>query len=529
MRMRLWLFVLLVLVMPGLAVWAQVEPAIDPRKSSPGVTLPEVSPTPSPPPAPITPTSSIGTLDPARYRLDEGDVLQATIEGPRAGRLDLVCWSDGSVILPPAGRVSVVGLTVKQAEEKLTRAYARYRRNFRLTVTVVAVRRFQVQIVGAVLRPGTYEVDGLTPIFQALQLAGGATESGSKRRISLFEDASLRRKLGSVDLQAWTIRGLRPKDSLFYLRRRQVIVVPDIGPTASVRGQVYRPGRYEFLDGESVHDLLEWAGGLTPNANRKEMMVGRLHHNGIRQQIPLQQAGVEPRQLPLQAGDEVQVYDLTLEQPYVAISGELVGKDFFPQTASGVTGQPELARTGLYRIRDGESLRQAVLALGGPTIQADLRNVRIEGRQPDGSLESQTVNLGAILNQQEPDIPLHGGQSIFVPTLPDTVYLVGHLTRPGPIAYRPNLRLRDYLSLAGGTTSSAATKHGRIIHLDSPDAQPVITEVDILEVMEGEVPGPELHPGDVVYVPLYEPLLKDIFQVLSSLFYVSNFSNIFRR
>ncbi len=508
---------------------AQLEPRSDPRQTAPGLKLPEATTQPPLPPAPLSPTSAIGSLDPGRYRLDEGDVLLATIEGPRSGQIQLICWSDGCVILPPVGRVRVQGLTVSQAEQRLSRSYARYRRNFRLSLTVAAVRRFQVQVLGAVARPGVYEVDGLTPVFQAIDAAGGIFETGSRRKIAIYADASARVPMGYVDQQAWACRGHRPPDWLFFLKRRQTIVVPDMGPTARVKGQVQRPGRYEFLPGESLQDLIVNAGGLTASAQRGELVLGRLQADGKRQQIHLRETRVEPAQLPLMEGDELEVYDLTLEQPYVGISGELIGKDFFPEEVNSVTGQKEVQRKGMYRIREGETLRQAVLALGGPTIRADLKHVQIEEIGPEKAVVSRTIDLASILNHQAPDVELKGGQTILVPPLPDTIYLVGQFGRPGPIAFQSNLRLREYLSLAGGTTPRAATKHGRVIHLDGPDQAPVITDVDLLSVLEGEESGPLLRPGDVVYAPLYEPLLQEIFQVLSSLFYVSNFSNVLRR
>ena len=51
------------------------------------------------------------------------------------------------------------------------------------------------------------------------------------------------------------------------LRQGDAILVPARGSTASVAGEIRRPASYEFRAGDTVGDLVELSGGLSPQGD----------------------------------------------------------------------------------------------------------------------------------------------------------------------------------------------------------------------------------------------------------------------
>ena len=58
------------------------------------------------------------------------------------------------------------------------------------------------------------------------------------------------------------------------------VVVPIDRVTVSIAGAIELPGEYELLRGTTVGDLVNQAGGPTPYANRRRMMVRQPDVNG---------------------------------------------------------------------------------------------------------------------------------------------------------------------------------------------------------------------------------------------------------
>jgi len=57
-----------------------------------------------------------------------------------------------------------------------------------------------------------------------------------------------------------------------------IIEVPEIADVVEVTGAVYNPGLISFLKGRSVNQYIRLAGGVTPDANKNDLMV--IYANG---------------------------------------------------------------------------------------------------------------------------------------------------------------------------------------------------------------------------------------------------------
>ena len=127
--------------------------------------------------------------------------------------------SSGELNLPLVGRVKVAGLTVGECEQLLAERLRRYQHNPQVTVYVQEFRSHPVSVVGAVDKPGVYQLKRHTTLFDAIVLAGGPKEAGPTVTLTRAEEAGAighpqaRRKLGeggrsSMELVVdWGIKG----------------------------------------------------------------------------------------------------------------------------------------------------------------------------------------------------------------------------------------------------------------------------------------------------------------------------------
>ncbi|MGJ5675154.1 MAG: polysaccharide biosynthesis/export family protein [Nostochopsis sp.] len=105
---------------------------------------------------------------------------------------------EGNVVLPQVGIVSLKGLSLAEAQEKIRLLRDRITPDQIIAVSLASPRTVQITISGEVLRPGIYPMGSPTPrVADALLLAGGSTMMADLRQVQL------RRKLidGSIITQ----------------------------------------------------------------------------------------------------------------------------------------------------------------------------------------------------------------------------------------------------------------------------------------------------------------------------------------
>ena len=155
-----------------------------------------------------------------------------------------------------------------------------------------------VRIYGEVINPGEYEFYKNMTLKDVIFLAGGMTEAASEsyievaRRNTKEEAQEISTKL--VSLYAFNIDRdlhLSDADNAFvlspfdqvYIRRAPSYVAQK---TVTIQGEIKYPGPYSISDkNERITDLIERAGGLTPNASPEGARLKRLIDKQTRQQI----------------------------------------------------------------------------------------------------------------------------------------------------------------------------------------------------------------------------------------------------
>ncbi|QLE47631.1 sugar ABC transporter substrate-binding protein [Nostoc sp. C057] len=129
-----------------------------------------------------------------RYVVDPVIVLALA-----AQRQDLsfqaVISPEGTIVVPQVGTVSLQGLTLEEAQEKIRLGLSRFFPDPIIVVSLAGARPVQVTVSGEIFRPGIYPINSATPrVADALLISGGSTLNADLRQIQV------RRKLidGSV-------------------------------------------------------------------------------------------------------------------------------------------------------------------------------------------------------------------------------------------------------------------------------------------------------------------------------------------
>lgn len=229
----------------GLALLLQVAP----------VATPTASPEPSPEPF---------TQAETEYRVGVGDVLDVTVLGNAELSRTAPIQTSGSVSLPLLGEVVVSGLTIPEAQRKVT---SLLERDYLVNPQVeVRVREYQSQfvfVVGEVNRPGRQALRGTTRLLDALLEAGGFNPRGSGEvLITRVPD-------GGGDPHTLRIRlsgtSSTPQDQINLrvpLHHGDVVTATPMS-YVTVQGEVARPGRYPVEGDLTVTSALALAGGKT--------------------------------------------------------------------------------------------------------------------------------------------------------------------------------------------------------------------------------------------------------------------------
>ena len=209
------------------------------------------------------------------YRIGAKDLLEiAVYELPELNQTVRVA-EDGSITLSLLGRVEVAGLTAQELEKKLGTLLDQQYTKGGSHVTVF-IKEFQkVSVIGAVGRPGQYEIVGPTTLLQIIAQAGGLTDKAISE-IYIYRPAAdgkpTRLAISLDDLasgnQEFNVE-VKPKD---------VISIPiDRTLNVFIYGEVKTPGAVPYLASKRITLLqaIAQAGGPTEWAKRSRLVIKR--------------------------------------------------------------------------------------------------------------------------------------------------------------------------------------------------------------------------------------------------------------
>lgn len=465
----------------------------------------------------------------SQYRLDSGDTLQIDMLLPGPSSINQRIDINGMVTLYPAGSIVVKGLTTDQARSKIEKVLRKYFHRPIVAVRILEVRTFYVTVSGAVGKPGRYLMDGLSGVSDLLQKAGGPGGEGRPRSIEVYDPTTGTTSI--IDYLRWLRKGTKGDNPR--LRPEQAIHVRPRNEDVRITGQIVYPGVYEILPNETYEHFFDSAiGGFLQSADKRHIQVSRLLPTGERERVILDLDSKQDSRLKVQAGDDVTVLDGSIYQSSIIVIGELKGtldsqvakveassNRYASETAAADAARNKEARRIKYRIWEGERVSEVVAKLGGPTVMANLHRARVQRKNSAGKTENLDFSLiEAIKNPGGPhDKVLKDYDTLIIPPIPDSVYMIGQIDKTGAIPFKPGIGLREYLALAGGPKENALLGEARLIRIKDNPETPSIYEIDLNHYLKDKnVANLVMEPGDMLFIPMKgEPLLTQMSQAIS--------------
>lgn len=209
------------------------------------------------------------------YRIGAKDILEIRVfELPELNQTVRVA-EDGSISLSLIGKVEVAGLTSQELEKRLASILdQRYTKGAHVTVFIKEYQK--VAVLGAVVRPGNYELVGPTTILQLISQAGGVTPESMKEIYVFRRGLDGQKTRIVINLENLTING--DQDLNIYLEPNDVVSIPvDRVLTVYVYGEVKSPGAIQFKQSQkfTLLQAITKAGGTTEWASKSGVRIKR--------------------------------------------------------------------------------------------------------------------------------------------------------------------------------------------------------------------------------------------------------------
>lgn len=284
-----------------------------------------------------------GAQAPDTYVLGEGDEVHISIFGSSQTEIHQRIGADGSI--QPAGstKIFLKGMTLMQARSAIKAKLAQHYsfRPDQIAVTITTARTLSVSIYGEVATQGGFTLSALNTAFNALAAAGGPTQIGTVRNIQRSRSGKTER----LDLYKYMTGA--PGKVMYDLQNNDVLFVPVAQKIVRIEGAVNRPMRYEIIEGETLKDLIDYAGGLTWNAFRDFVQIERRQNGELKFiEYNLDNVVSGGQNVALENGDVVRIKssDRPIEN-FVSITGAVYyGGSFDIEKNSSLKGLIEKAK-----------------------------------------------------------------------------------------------------------------------------------------------------------------------------------------
>ena len=432
---------------------------------------------------------NLNMATPRNYIVGPGDQLNVSVYGNSLANWRLDVSPEGNINIPGAGLLNVGGKTIEQATADIRRRlianhYA-IGNGTSLQVNLGNIRSIKVIMVGELIRPGTYTLPSLASAFNALYAAGGPNDNGSFRNIEIIRNNRIVRTL---DIYDFLTKG--DQKGNIVLEDQDIIRVPAYRMHVEMKGEIKTPAIFEPVPGETLQDILGFAGGFTDKAYTALIKVS---------QVSDQQRRIA----------DIPEADF---KNYIPFRGDVYTVDsVLSRYENRITIKGAVFRPGEYELQKGLTLTQLLGLAAGVKEDAFMGLGSIVRLKPDNSTEIVSFNLRDILNKSAADIPLQREDVVNIPSIFDLrdkykVTIKGAVRNAGDYAYADSMSVEGLIVLAAGFSQGASPQRIEVarrainanpLQKNTPVAQ--VFRVDVDSVLSGKERF-ALKPFDIVSV-----------------------------
>jgi protein involved in polysaccharide export with SLBB domain len=291
------------------------------------------------------------------------------------------------------------------------------------------------------------------------------------------------RSLGDVQHLVQTalrsqFRNIQADVSLSRVRTVRVYVV----------GDVESPGAYDVSSLSTPLNALYEAGGPTSGGSLRILQ----HYRGK------------------QLIENVDIYDLLLHGVRAGAENLQAGDTIrIPPLRGEVTVAGMVRRPAIYELNGEKSLAEALELAGGVLPSGTLRHIDVERIETHESRTMLALDIPENNNQDSirqalENFKIQDGDKIKISPIvafaDKTVYLDGHVFRPGKYAYTDGMKITDLINSYKDVLPEPYKRHAEIIRLKAPDYTPEVLAFNLDDALAGKEQDIVLKPFDTVRV-----------------------------
>jgi polysaccharide biosynthesis/export protein len=464
-------------------------------------------------------------INPEQYLVGPGDqFLVNIISSENVANYTLTVSPTGEILIPSVGIVQVNGQTLSSSIKKMEIAIQTLNRSAKIFIILSEIREFKVKVIGHLQNPGFYTI---TPVSRVSDLyeevlhklqSGQNADQNSDKNIdqnsdknidentdeNLYPEMSRRNievnrngKSIPVDLVKFGSTGKENNNP--FLQQGDVVRIPLKEHLVGIFGGIKIPGNYEFIQGESLSQFVDLAGGLRPDADSNKVEITRFISS--KEKFSFITTMSKADTIIISSEDHIMVrYDQDYKrQDIVYINGEVKYPGVYAIEPGKTTIGDALQKVGGFTTRADQSK----IIINNKSIAniPDRENTRIllipdENRSAEekayikarmltkkGTIESSSLEQAESLMS----LPLVNDDQIVILENFDYIEILGGVLKPGRYPYTTNITFDEYVDLAGGITNTA-TRKKFIIKAGTGQRLPIKNTVQI-------------ENGDTIFIP----------------------------
>lgn len=378
---------------------------------------------------------------PKSYVIGPDDELLIDVTGDNEASYNLKVNPEGTIKLQYVGIIAVAGLTIEQATSKIRASMVKTYPGLAsgrtsLAINLGNIRSIRVTIVGEAVRPGTYTLSSLSPVFNALYASGGPNTNGSFRKIQLIRNNKI---VSTVDMYNFLLKGMQNN---VRLQDQDVINIPVYKTRVAVTGEVKRSALFEVLDTESLQDVLTFAGGFSSQAYSATIKV-------------LQNTNRERKIIDVNAADFA---------TYKPVNGDTYNVEtILNRFENLIEIQGAVFRPGKFELEKGLTVKALINKADGLREDAFLNRGYVSRLNSDNTQALLYFDVSKLLKGTEQDIPLQREDKVTISSIFDLrdeyrVEVQGEVRFPGTFYFADNMNIEAAVQLAGGFKEGATPK-----------------------------------------------------------------------
>lgn len=443
---------------------------------------------------------------PNDYTLGPGDVLRVQLWGKENQQLELPVSRAGTISFPQSGPQTIAGLSFDEARQQIKKLVSEQYIGVQASVTLGELRSMRVFVLGEARNAGSYTVSSLSTITNALYVSGGIKRTGSLRKIQHKRDGKL---VGELDLYDLLLAGDTSNDNR--LQPGDVIFIPPVGDRVGIDGEVYRPALYELKNGTNLQELVNLAGGLTPQAYPQLVRIERNNNDFLRIIAEANLTTLKGKQAKVRPGDRIEVASISdITGHYVEVKGAATRPGKFAWVP-GMRVSSVISNLDTDLVPVADQRYAAIVRTDPKTDEVSVLNLRLRdavqnpGSEQDMLLEEQDRLLifsdagkvkggeeGRNFTRQQLFSPvLQRLKSQAKPGAPEqTIRVTGPVRYPGEYPLPASRQVADAIYVAGGLKDSASLYTAELARFgvdDEGTGNTRIQNLDLQAVMEGQV------------------------------------------